>query len=449
MRAKLTYCTDLSLREQTIKQKSQHVYKRTQFLVEDSMARAKSPCALKPLPLWPSLEELGKATVPQLGHLGTHINEKWNPVQPITAGSKSEMALAIVAFYEKDPVAKQDGLRDATKYKPDEPAPWQKDKESAAASSIEASAAVGSAAVLPQPDFCAFASACIQSAQAATPDILQRVNDLLNTCAWYLGAFFLVAWFVPAVIYLFVSWVTTPKVYDVKNMTNFEKWELARAGVHSHTQASSDIFTFIAWTIKTGYMLYSRLFTSTAFPVLAAKWWHNDSLFSFWAWVEFFLLCFVASWPNHFVKDLVVFLIKFLFVKEVKSYRVAMEIAFYYILNWANSNKTVKELWQSVIMFCKSLQAKKETLIFLLQEPFLEPYNDTMHPFHPDYLDAGGKKPDYSRPHVNELLGMLGQETGAGRVFEEDKKKLWKAHETNTTRKSLCWLFKTVIKHKS
>ena len=453
MRAKLTYCTDLSLREQTIKQKSQHVYKRTHFLVEDSMtkSRAKSPCAK--LPLWPSQEELGKASVYQLGERAIHINEQWNPENPICSGTVQDMVVAITAFYANDPVAKQDGLRDATKYKPDVLAPWQIAKQSAAASSVAASAAVGSAGVLPQPNFWTFASTWIQTAQTAATDMQQCFNDLLKTCVWYLGAFMMAifaVWLLGAVIYVITGMFSTPKVYDVKNMTSSEKWELARAGVHSHTQPSSDIFTFIGWMIKTGYMMYSHLFTSTAFPVLAAKWCYNDSLFSFWAWVEFFLLCFVAPWPNHFFKDILVFGIKYTFLNKVDS-RVPMEVAFYYILNWANSNKTVKEFWQSVIMFWKSLQAKKETLDFLCQEPF-EPddqdkYTNVNHPFHEKFQPKCML--DYHRKPMKELFAILGEDPGEGAVDLEEKKRLWKAHAQNTTRKSLCWLFKTVIKHKS
>jgi len=460
MRAKLTYCTDLSLREQTIKQKSQHVYKRTQLLVKDSMtkavkdsmtkARAKSPCTK--LPRWPSRDELAKASSFQLGELAIVINEEWNPQNKICTGTVVEVALAIQAFYEKDPVAKQDGLRDATKYpKPTTLAPWQIVKQSAAASSIAASAAVGSAVpAAPQQNF---VFAAMQTALAAAPNICQHVKDMLKTCAMYLGGLVMTFFALRLLEFLVVLLITpTAKAHNVENMTSSQVWEMTRAGLHGDTPPNSDIFEWTEFVIKSGIIWYyqvSPFHDVSAFGVVLGRWWFTAGLFKYKPWVELFLLCNIAGWSSLAIKTIVAICIKYFCATEM-TLRYPFELLGFYVCNLANTNNTLKALWQPVSMFYKSLQASKEQLTFLSQEPFLPDadgnYSNVEHPFHEKFQPKCML--EYNRKPMKELFAILGEDPGAGPVDTEEKKRLWKAHAKNTTRKSLCWLFKTVIKHK-
>ena len=160
-----------------------------------------------------------------------------------------------------------------------------------------------------------------------------------------------------------------------------------------------------------------------------------------------FFVC-IAGWPDGYFKSFVLVLVKYYFnMGTAINARLLTELALYFLWNFAMNNKTMQALMLPANMFLKSIVSSKETCVFLCTPAFKDPYDDTRHPLHPDYKDqVTGKKPDYSRARVNELLGILGEPPGTNHVSLEDKKKLW--HENNMTRQSIAWMLQMLIKLK-
>jgi len=410
-------------------------------------ARDKSPAPLRPLPCWPSKQELADATAHQVASLGMYINDNYNPTTEITAGNTADLLVQLTSFFQTDPAARdlqgqQDGLRPASIAAGTHP-PSQTCRQLAASAAVAAPTA--SAAASQQPNLTALVAKASEWVQEARnfigPYFITGKEFLADTILLIL----LVLVLFSCVQFLFQS---TPQTYNVKNMTVSQRWAIVRQG---RTNANFNIISVIVTMLKLAIMYTLGAMSSlSALVCVLPAYWHKQDLLVFWPWVEFCVLCKVAGWTDGYPKSCVLVFTKYWFNKgKVVNTRLLIELFLHWLYNFASSNKTVQTLMLPANMFLKSIVSSKETVMFLCTRPFQAPYDDETHPFHPDYEDEAGKKPHYGKTRVNELLGMLGQEAITSRsVTRADKEKLWLAHEQNLTRQSISWMLQLLIKLK-
>jgi hypothetical protein len=416
-------------------------------------ARDRSPHPLRAIPSWPSNRDLTSANANQLAFLGTYINTHYKPATPITAGTMQELIAQIMNFFLTDPAARdlqgqQDGLH------PDDiaagtPSPSQMQlAASGAVTAPTASAAATGSVAAPSSqqanlsDLAAKASAWVQEASNHICPVLLKCKALLGNI--------LLLFFVVLVLFTCVQFClqSPPQTYNVKNMTVSERWAIVR---QSRINANLGIISCIVTMLKLAIMYtLGTIWNLSAWTCVFAAFWHHHRLFVFWPWVEFVVLCCVGKWPDGFLKSFVVVLVKYFFnVGNAITARLLTELAWYFLWNFASTNKTMQALMLPANMFLKSIVSSKETCMFLCTPAFTAPYKDKQHPFHPDYTDkVTGKKADYSRKRVNELLGMLGEPLGSNNVTQEHKIQLWQAHENNMTWQSIAWMLQMLIKLK-
>lgn len=435
-------------------------------------ARMMSPCRIKQkrsaltnLPPWPTKHELEQATPGQLHSAAVQINEFVSPQDPskgpITGTKNLQLGIQILNYWMTHDTAKnsqgdQDGLRPIAD-PPDTEAPSRAERRSlvggaaaagaAVAASAASAAAIGSVAAhsSQQPnlrDLAAKASAWVQEASNHICPVLLKCKALLGNI--------LLLFFVVLVLFTCVQFCFqfSPQTYNVKNMTVSERWAIVR---QSNINANFGIISCIVTMLKLAIMYtLGTIWNVSAWTCVFAPFWHNYGLFVFWPWVEFVVLCCIGQWPDGFLKSFVVVLVKYFFnVGNAITARLLTELAWYFLWNFASTSKTMQALMLPANMFFKSIVSSKETCMFLCTPAFTAPYKDKDHPFHPDYTDkVTGKKPDYSRKRVNELLGMLGEPPGSNNVSSEDKIKLWQAHEKNITRQSMAWMLQMLVKIK-
>lgn len=422
-------------------------------------ARMMSPCRIKQkrsaltnLPPWPTKHELEQATPGQLHSAAVQINEFVSPQDPskgpITGTKNLQLGIQIQNYWMTHDTAKnsqgdQDGLRPIAD-PPDTEAPSRAERRSLVGGAAAAGAAVAASAA----SAAAIGSVAAPSSQPANlSDLAAKASAVLLKCKALL-ANILLLFFVVLVLFTCVQFCfqIPPQTYNVKNMTVSERWAIVRQS-HANFGIISCIVTMLKLAIM--YTL-GAIWNLSACTCVFAAFWHNHGLFVFWPWVEFVVLCCIGQWPDGYLKSFVVVLVKYLFnVGNAITARLLTELAWYFLWNFASTNKTMQALMLPANMFFKSIVSSKETCMFLCTPAFTAPYDDKDHPFHPDYTDkVTGKKPDYKRARVNELLGMLGEPPGSNNVSPEDKIKLWQAHENNMTRQSIAWMLQMLIKLK-